>query len=86
MNSRFLNTQTSDQETAIAVCYVCVILRRLSYLDDFNFQQYTSHVILISLLSNASEYHYVTRPVSSVVAYWSRTHGVVGSNSAQLKE
>jgi hypothetical protein len=39
----------------------------------------------MSSLSNANQYRHVTRLVSSVVGYWTSTHGVMGSDSGQVK-
>jgi hypothetical protein len=43
-----------------------------------------NHVVLMSSSGTVNQYQY-TKRVSSVVAYWTRTHRVIGSNPGQVK-
>jgi hypothetical protein len=45
---------------------------------------YTNHVVLTSSLSNTNRHLYVIRRVKSVVASWSRTHGLAVSNPSRF--
>jgi hypothetical protein len=42
-------------------------------------------MFLMSSLNNANEYQCITMCDSSVVAYWTRMHGVMGLNPGQVK-
>jgi hypothetical protein len=46
---------------------------------------YTDHVVLKPSLSDINQYRYVTGSVSAVVACWTHTLGIMGSNPCQVK-
>jgi hypothetical protein len=58
----------------------------ISYLTQTTlFPNYTNHVVLMSSLSNLNQYQHSIGRVFSVLTYWTRTHGVTGSNRGDVE-